>query len=127
MFCINELNNCALSWSPVGQGMIATIKSDLWRKEALDTFQQIDNLFGKNYKSVTRPITLFETFNGQSNILFHDVSVKLRSTPALKNNENTSGSYVNVINELKICTASSGSSRISSFNYLFIFTFILIF
>ncbi|XP_031358132.1 transferrin-like, partial [Photinus pyralis] len=57
ILCENNDEPCHLSWAPPGQAMIRMNSSTLWIKDTLDVFLQMDNLFGKNFKSVTTPFT----------------------------------------------------------------------
>lgn len=103
-------SECHLSWTPIGEGMISSNKSDVWKKDALDTFLQLDVLFGKNYKSITRAASLFDSFNGNRDVLFHDATLKLRNTPTARNSDNMSRQYGKILDKLDNCVPS-GASR----------------
>lgn len=103
---------CHLSWSPVGQAMTSANKTDLWVKDTLDVFQQLDNLFGKNYKSFTLPFTMFGIFDGKSNVLFHDSTVRIRNVPTSRNMDQMPIYYNNILDEIKTCHIKSASNSI---------------
>ncbi|KAK9878957.1 hypothetical protein WA026_003776 [Henosepilachna vigintioctopunctata] len=113
-----DSEDCILSWAPVGHAMIRKNTSDLWMKDTLDVFFAIDSLFGKNYKSLTAPFTLFGTFNGKSNLLFHDVTLKFRSQPMSRNLDKMKFEYDQVILEESKCRSSSTTLPILNSLYL---------
>ncbi|KAJ8938556.1 hypothetical protein NQ314_011445 [Rhamnusium bicolor] len=112
--CENKSKPCHLSWSPVGQAMVRTNSTDLWLKDTLDVFLQLDNLFGKNYKTLTTPFTMFGKYDGKSNILFHDVTVRLRSVPTTKDFDIMPYRYENFTNSDKMCIKSQGYKKVAS-------------
>lgn len=90
ILCLNEKENntdCYLSWAPVGQAMISKTKLQMWKEDSLDVFLQLDNLFGKNHKSITTPFSMFGLFDSTSNVLFHDATAKLKKVPYYKSSD----------------------------------------
>lgn len=96
-----------LSWAPLGQAMVRSSSSDLWIKDAFDVFLQMDALFGRNYTSITTPFTMFGMFDGVSNVLFHDKTMKLRNVPFIKNTDRMSDPYNEILEDIEICSSSS--------------------
>lgn len=103
---------CHLSWSAAGQGMTSKNKTSLWIKDALDVFLQFDNLFGNVYKSPTKSFSLFGSFDGNANVLFHDSTVKLRSIPKSKNMDDMPRYYEEILRAVDTlyCPISSSTS-----------------
>ncbi|KAJ8961422.1 hypothetical protein NQ318_014669 [Aromia moschata] len=99
---------CHLSWAPAGQGMVRVNSTDLWLKDTLDVFLRLDNLFGKYYQSLTTPFTMFGKYDGKSDLLFNDATIKLRNVPTAKNTDTMKYSYDNFLNTDKHCVVSSG-------------------
>lgn len=126
IFCETSETSCHLSWAPVAEGMISKNKSEVWKKDTLDVFQQLDSMFGKTYKSVTRPVSLYETFNGKLNILFHNVTRKLRNVPIARNTDQMAGNYNQILTNLFTCTLTSGASIVGSFRFIFLALHIII-
>lgn len=96
-----------LSWAALGQAMVRGSSSDLWIKDAFDVFLQMDSLFGRNYTSVTTPFTMYGKFDGVSNVLFHDNTVKLRNVPYVKNTDRMNNPYNVILDNIEICNSSS--------------------
>lgn len=96
-----------LSWASLGQAMVRGSSSDLWIKDAFDVFLQIDSLFGRNYTSVTTPFTMYGKFDGVSNVLFHDKTIKLRNVPYIKNTDRMNNPYNVILDNIEICNSSS--------------------
>ncbi|XP_065170841.1 transferrin [Atheta coriaria] len=105
VFCHKE--PCHLSWAPPGQLMTLKNKTALWIKDATDVFLQLDNLFGKNYKSITLPFTMFDIFDGKSNVLFHDATMRLRTVANAKNSDKMIREYDNVLDATMHCSKST--------------------
>lgn len=95
--------------------MIRKNTTEVWRKDALDVFLQMDNLFGKNHKSITIPISLYAIFNEHSDVLFHDATVKLRDVPISKNTDKMAGEYESILDMLTAeCHPTSSGLVLSS-------------
>ncbi|KAL1508850.1 hypothetical protein ABEB36_003680 [Hypothenemus hampei] len=120
--CLNQKQDCHLSWAPPGQAMVRSSSSDLWKKDTLDVFLNLDGLFGKNYKGVFNTFTMYGKYDGKDNILFNDVTEKLRDVPTVKNTDRMELFYEDLLNQKKICYSSSShmllSFRVPSFAYL---------
>lgn len=116
LLCENG-TSCHLSWATAGYGMIRKNSSSLWSRDTLDVFLQLDQLFGKNYKFLTSPFAMFAQFDGQSNILFHDDTIKLRSVPTVKNTDKMKKPYDSVLEYVDKCSFSS--HLMPSFNLIF--------
>lgn len=124
--CENKVDGCHLSWSPVGQAMVRNTSNDLWMKDTLDVFLQLDNLFGRNYKSLTTPLLLFGPYNGKPNILFHDNTVRLRNVPIVRNFDNMKRLYQDILVSDNECSSSSKIIPVAFsllLSYLFVFNF----
>ncbi|CAH1959218.1 unnamed protein product [Acanthoscelides obtectus] len=109
LFCNETTSHCHLSWSPIGQAMIQSNRSDLWISDTLDVFLQLNDLFGTDYPSLTNQFTLFGRFDGKSNVLFHDATLKLREVPIERNTNFLPNFYGKMMNSDKKCTPSSAS------------------
>lgn len=72
----------------------------------MDVFFALDENFGKHYKTLTTPFTLFGPFNGVNNLIFHDVTIKIRTQPSLRRIENTEGEYHEIASNID-CNKSS--------------------
>lgn len=107
VLCENKDKTCRLSWSTIGQGMTSKNKTSLWIKDAVDVFLQFDNLFGKKYRSITKSFSLFGLFDGKSDVLFHDSTVKLNNKPTVKNMESMTGFYDSILDNIDKCVISS--------------------
>ncbi|KAF5276054.1 hypothetical protein FQA39_LY00850 [Lamprigera yunnana] len=116
ILCENS-TDCHLSWAPPGQAMIRSNASKLWIKDTLDVFLQMDVLFGKNFKSLTTPFTLFGLFDGKPDVLFHDAASKLRDVPIYKATDTLTKEYNAILDKRFGCiTSSSTVPTISIFN-----------
>lgn len=104
--CTGTAPTCQLSWAPAGYGMVRANQSDMWLKDTLNMFLQLDNLFGRSYTSLTPAFTLFNPFDKQSNVLFHDYTVKLREHPTVKNTDKMDKEYESVLSSIKTCSSS---------------------
>ncbi|EDW00755.1 transferrin [Drosophila grimshawi] len=77
---------CYLHWTPRGQLM--THNSSLTRhNEIYNSLRDMDRLFGKRYKSETRPFSLYGVFDRRNNILFHDNTTALYGTHELQRDD----------------------------------------
>lgn len=115
VMCDTKLDGCYMSWATVGYGMVRANSTKLWLKDTLDVFLRLDSLFGKNYKSLTTPLQLFGSFNDQTNVLFHDKTVRLREVPYAKNLEQMPRTYEEVLySEIK-CQVSSAAISFSAY------------
>lgn len=103
-----EKNLCHLSWAPLGQAMISANKTDLWRKDSLDVFLQMDSLFGTEYKDPTRTLSLYGLYDGKTDVLFHDATARLRDIPIAKNMDRMVLQYEKeILNNLGKCIPSN--------------------
>ncbi|XP_063912474.1 transferrin [Zophobas morio] len=128
VMCEQKSEGCHLSWAPAGQAMIRANTTDLWFQDTLDVFLQIDNLFGRNHKSFTTPLQLFGPYNGKSNILFHDSTIRLRSVPRSRNFDTMQRLYQEDILPTSDECVSSASIKVPLVigiltSYLFIYIF----
>lgn len=105
LLCENR-KSCHLSWAPAGYGMIRKNRSTLWTKDTLDVFLQLDQLFGKSYKFITSPFSIFSSFDGQPNVLFQDRTVKFRDAPTVKNNDKMKEPYDIILQSINQCSSS---------------------
>lgn len=87
--------------------MIRSSNSELWIKDAFDVFLQMDSLFGKNYTTITTPFTMYGKFDGVSNVLFHDKTIRLRNVPYAKNTDRMINPYNVILDNIEICNLSS--------------------
>ncbi|XP_066141002.1 transferrin [Euwallacea fornicatus] len=110
--CLEKNQPCYLSWSPPGQAMIRASRSDVWIKDTLNVFLNLDGLFGKHFRDPTNAFTMFGRYDGASNVLFHDETEKLREVPTVKNIDVTDLFFENVLGREKVCYAPSSSNRI---------------
>lgn len=110
--------SCHLSWATAGYGMIKNNRSSLWTKDTLDVFLQLDQLFGKSYKFLTSPFSMFSQFDGQSDVLFQDRTVKLRDLPTVKNTDKMKEPYDAILQNINECS-SSIIHNIPSLNLIF--------
>lgn len=84
MICPQQnAQNCFISWSTIGQIYIRSDTSDMRKQELINTFKQLDQLFGKNYKSQTSAFTMYGPFDHKNNILFQDKTKYMRTLPEL--------------------------------------------
>ncbi|KAG5884685.1 hypothetical protein JTB14_000382 [Gonioctena quinquepunctata] len=113
IICEGNSKTCHMSWAAAGEAMIRSNSSDLWVKDTLDVFLQLDRWFGKNYKFITNPFTMFGQYDEKSNLLFHDVTQKLRNLPIAKDTDTMPYFYNNTLNTDKLCTPTSKSSSLS--------------
>ncbi|VEN49497.1 unnamed protein product [Callosobruchus maculatus] len=128
LFCNGTASHCHLSWAPIGQAMIKSNRSDLWVHDTLDVFLQLNDQFGKDYPPPTNQFTLFGKFNGKSDVLFHDATLKLREVPNEKNTNFLPNFYEKMMTSDKKCrvTDSSGS-RFSTTTLVVIFSLLFVF
>lgn len=115
ILCADKNKPCHLSWSPIGQAMIRRNTTEVWHRDTLDVFLQMDHIFGKNHKSVTIPISLYALFNEHPDILFHDATVKLRSVPIAKNTDKMIGQYESILDDFKDCNVVSLGATVYPF------------
>jgi hypothetical protein len=110
VMCEKKSEGCHLTWAPVGQAMVRANSTTLWTQDTLDVFLQLDSLFGRSYKSLTTPLQMFGPYNGKSDILFHDNTVRLRNVPTVRNLDNMQRLYQDFLVDNKTCVPSSSSS-----------------
>ncbi|XP_023309775.1 transferrin [Anoplophora glabripennis] len=120
ILCESKTKPCHLSWAPLGQGMIRNNSTDLWKKDTLDVFLRLDNLFGKSYQSLTTPFTMFGKYDGKSDLLFHDATIRLRSVATSKDFDTMVYPYKDFLNVDTMCI-NSNASRISFNGYVLLF------
>lgn len=121
--CDNEYKPCELSWSTISQAMVRSDFSDMAYQESFDLFMQLDNLFGKYYKSLTRTFSLYGPFDGVHDVLFHDDTNRLTGKSYMKKLERDIPDYDTILNDVKTCVVSSGSIMLPSM-FLFVFSFL---
>ncbi|KAJ8921781.1 hypothetical protein NQ315_008407, partial [Exocentrus adspersus] len=109
ILCESKTKPCHLSWAPIGQGMMRANGSDLWTKDTLDVFLQLDKLFGKKFHSLTSPFTMFGKYDGKSDLLFHDATERLRSVAASKDFDTMVYPYSNMLGIEEMCIKSRAS------------------
>ncbi|XP_074025807.1 transferrin 3 [Leptinotarsa decemlineata] len=120
ILCEGNSKNCHLSWASAAQAMIRSNSSDLWMKDSLDVFLQLDGLFGKNFKFLTNPFTMFGQYDGKSNLLFQDSTQRLRNRPNARDTDTMPYFYNFTLKTDDYCTIRSSSSNLSP-TYLYIF------
>ncbi|XP_048517219.1 transferrin [Dendroctonus ponderosae] len=107
----NENNQpCHLSWAPLGQAMIRSSSSDMWKKDTLNVFIQLDGLFGKKYKDLTNQFSMFGRYDGAADVLFHDETEKLRNIPIMKNTDEMKLPYDKILTDINVCYSSASWS-----------------
>ncbi|XP_076253125.1 transferrin 3 isoform X1 [Rhynchophorus ferrugineus] len=113
VICKGQNSSCHLSWAPVSQGMVRRNSTDMWLKDTFNVFMQLDGLFGKYYKDITSSFTMFGRYDGVSDVLFHDVTAKLREVPTIKNTDQMDLPYNQILEKEVICYSSSAHNVIS--------------
>ncbi|GLV38042.1 Transferrin 3 [Carabus blaptoides fortunei] len=103
VICADELKPCELSWTTVGEIMIRSAASEMTYQETYDSFMQIDELFGKAYKTITRPFSMYGPFDGSHDVLFDDQTVKLRDKQYIQHMEKDIPSYDSVMSDVSTC------------------------
>ncbi|XP_037941727.1 transferrin-like, partial [Teleopsis dalmanni] len=79
----SKFEYCYLHWTSRGHFM--THNSTIARRnEIYNTLSDMDRLFGKTYKSETRPFTMYGIFDKRNNVLFHDSTDSLKGSQDLK-------------------------------------------
>lgn len=119
IICLTPTKTCHLSWAAIGGAMVRRNVTDLWSNDTLDVFMYLNDVFGKTYKSVTSPFTMFGKFDGVSNLLFHDATVNLRNVPTVKDTDTMPYSYNLYLKTDSMCI-KSGSTVILSHSFLII-------
>lgn len=110
IICLNpHTESCHLSWASVGRAMIRKNVTDLWMKDTTDVFMFLNDLFGKTFRSQTRPFTLFGPFDGTGDLLFHDVTMNFRNVPTVKDTDSMLYSYELYLKTDSMCLASNSS------------------
>lgn len=125
MICEDPMEPCHLSWSPVGYGMIRANSSEMWMRDTVNVFLQLDMMFGRSYKSLTTPFTMYGKYDNKSNLLFKDVTQRLRDVPVAKNIDSMPFEYESVLSMDKPCVVSSQPAILSPTS-LFLFINIVI-
>lgn len=126
IICLTPLSTktCHLSWATIGRAMVRRNISDLWSNDTLDVFMFLNDLFGKSYKSVTIPFTMFGKYDSTSDLLFHDATVNLRNVPTVKDTHTMPYSYELYLKTDSMCL-KSGSTILSSHTFLIISGFFI--
>lgn len=109
VICADELKPCELSWTTLGEIMIRSSASEMSYQETFDAFMQIDELFGKDYKTITRPFSMYGPFDGSHDVLFDDQTVKLRDKLYMQRVEKDIPSYDKVMNDVSTCIPPAGA------------------
>jgi len=140
--CLDQNEPCHLGWAPLGQAMVRSSSSDMWIKDTLNVFLNLDGLFGKNFRDPTNAFTMFGRlvlfsvvvllvnlgtfrYDGVSNVLFHDYTQKLRGVPTVKNTDNMVLPFDSILAKEKICYPSSNSSR-NSIGIVLVFLLVML-
>ncbi|CAG9765049.1 unnamed protein product [Ceutorhynchus assimilis] len=113
IICQDKNLPCHLSWAPLGQAMIRSSSSNMWIKDTLDVFLQLDGLFGKSYKDLTNAFTMFGRYDSVSDVLFHDGTEKLRDVPTVKNTDIMDLPYNSILERTRFCYSENGSRKIT--------------
>lgn len=121
----SKFEYCYLHWTT--RGHIMTHESTPTRlNEIHNSLRDIDTLFGKAYKTETRPFTMYGTFDRQNNVIFHDNADGLRGMQDLKKDRNSrimEEIFENYIQQKYVNPLDSASSRsvLSCEGFLLIF------
>ena len=79
----SKFEYCYMHWTP--RGHLMTHNSSVTRRnEIYNSLRDIDQMFGKNYKTETRPFTMYGIFDKRNNIMFRDNTEGLRGLQDLK-------------------------------------------
>lgn len=89
--------------------MIRANTTNLWLQDSLDVFLKLDELFGKNHKTVTNSFTMFGRYENIADVLFHDETQKFRTVPVAKDTESMKNVYDTSDNVDDKCVHTSGS------------------
>lgn len=114
VICADIKENCHFSWAPLNYGMVRGNSTDFWLNDTLNIFLQLDHLFGKSSKELTNPFTLYGIYDGKSNILFHDSTIRLRNVPYEKDINKMPLFYDDLMTDRLQCQLSKGHQHISS-------------
>uniref|UniRef100_A0A1B0BXC0 Transferrin n=1 Tax=Glossina palpalis gambiensis TaxID=67801 RepID=A0A1B0BXC0_9MUSC len=83
----SKFEYCYLHWTT--RGHLMTHKNTLIRhNEIYNTLKDMDALFGKKYKTETRPFTMYGIFDQKHNIIFRDETDGLKGLQDLRKDEN---------------------------------------
>ncbi|KAH8355287.1 hypothetical protein KR093_010339 [Drosophila rubida] len=67
----SKFEYCYLHWTTRGH-LMTHVQSEARHHEIYNSLRDMDHLFGRHYKSESRPFTLFGVFDKQNDVLFHD-------------------------------------------------------
>lgn len=74
----HENENCYLHWTTHGHLMIHNSTQLTRTNEIYNSLREMDQLFGKQYKSHTIPFSMFGPFDRRNNVIFRDTTDGLR-------------------------------------------------
>lgn len=118
VMCLSDTETCHLSWTTPGRAMIRKNVTDLWIKDAMDVFMHLGELFGKNHKSSTVPVTLFGKYDGSSDLVFHDVTRNLRKVPIDRISDKMPFDYDSFLNIDSKCVEYSRSLPVAKYSLM---------
>lgn len=128
ILCQDELRPCELSWSTVGEIMVRPTFSEMAFQETFDAYMHVDEIFGNDYKSLTRPFSMYGPFDDVHDVLFHDDTTKLRDKQYLSRVEKSIPSYDEVLKDVSVCmTGAASLLHVSSMWFSIISVSVLIF
>lgn len=78
---------CYLHWTSRGH-LMTHETTNVRLNEIYNSLRDIDALFGKSFKSETRPFTMYGTFDKRNNVLFHDGTDGLKGLMDLRKDAN---------------------------------------
>lgn len=126
ILCEDELKPCEFSWSTIGQLMIRSSYSKMATAETFDAFKQVDGLFGKYNKGITRPFSMYGAFDGAQDVLFHDKTLKLQDLAHMERVNKDVPSYGAVLRNISICEAGSSSGFAKPFSIVTLVFIVLV-
>ncbi|XP_005185368.1 transferrin [Musca domestica] len=116
----SKFEYCYLHWTT--RGHIMTHDSSPTRiNEIHNSLRDIDALFGKAYKSDTRPFTMYGIFDKKNDVIFRDQTDGLKGIYDLKRDHNDrlmEEIFQNYIQEKYVNTLESAASSVSGFSLL---------
>lgn len=110
----HENEKCYLHWTPHGHIMIHNATQLTRSNEIYNSLRDMDQLFGKQYKSHTIPFSMFGPFDRKNNVIFRDTTDGLRGRMELEKDkfprlmEQSFTKYANVR-----CPVTMGTAQIS--------------
>lgn len=117
----SKFEYCYLHWTTRGHLMTRNT-SETRLHEIYNSLRDIDALFGKTYKTETRPFTMYGVFDKKDNVIFRDRTDGLRGLQDLHKDRNARimediyGRYV--LNQYNKLLVSSGSASLSQGSFV---------